>query len=78
MSAGFGKYKNKWYKPTTGIPTGGNISVQLANISIYYALSKSLFSKESMMTNIISTIRFIDDGGGIFNGTLEEFEAWKN
>ena len=25
MSAGFGKFRNKWYKPVTGIPTGGNI-----------------------------------------------------
>ena len=78
MSAGFGKFKGKWYKPATGIPTGGNISVQLANIAVYYALFRCLFSKPEMMKNIIDTIRFIDDGSGIFNGTLEQFNLWKN
>ena len=77
MSAGFGKFKGKWYRPATGIPTGGNISVQLANIAVYYALFKSLFSKQEMMRNIISTIRFIDDGAGVFTGTCEQFDAWK-
>ena len=38
MSAGFGKFKDKWYRPATGIPTGGNISVQLANIAIFVLL----------------------------------------
>ena len=78
MSAGFGKYKGKWYKPATGIPTGGNISVQLANIAVYYAIFRCLFSKREMKKNIIATIRFIDDGSGIFNGTLEQFNSWKN
>ena len=77
MSAGFGKFGKKWYRPATGIPTGGNISVQLANIAVYYALHMSLFSKPQMMKNIISTVRFIDDGSGIFNGTNDEFERWK-
>ena len=78
MSAGYGKFKNKWYKPVIGIPTGGNISVQLANIAVYYVLSKSLFSKRRMMRNIVSTIRFIDDGSGIFKGTIEDIVIWKN
>ena len=78
MSAGFGKFEEKWYKPITGIPTGGNISVQLANITVFYVMFKCLFSKEDMMNNIISTIRFIDDGSGIFKGSKEEFELWKN
>ena len=29
------------------------------------------------MTNIVSTIRFIDDGGGVFTGTIEEFVNWR-
>ena len=78
MSAGFAKFENKWYKPKTGIPTGGNLSVQLANIAVYYAMHKCLFSKVDMMRNILSTIRFIDDGSGIYKGTEEEFNNWKN
>ena len=78
MSAGFGKFEEKWYKPITGIPTGGNISVQLANIAVFYAMYKCLFCKEEMMDKIISTIRFIDDGSGIFKDSKEEFDIWKN
>ena len=78
MSAGFGKFEGKWYKPITGIPTGGNLSVQLANITVFYVMFKCLFSKEDRMDKIISTIRFIDDGSGIFKGSKEEFEVWKN
>ena len=78
MSAGFGKFEGKWYKPITGIPTGGNLSVQLANITVFYVMLKCLFSNEDRMDKIISTIRFIDDGSGIFKGSKEEFEVWKN
>ena len=77
VKAGFGKFQNKWYIPKTGIPTGGNISVQLANISVFYALKFSLFSNQLMMENIISVKRFIDDGTGIFKGSSEEFDIWK-
>ena len=78
MTAGFGKFRKKWYRPATGIPTGGNISVQLANIAVFYALHMTLFSKPQMMRNIASTIRFIDDGSGIYICTADEFEIWKN
>ena len=78
MSTGFGKFGNKWYKPATGIPTGGNISVQLANIAVFYALHMSLFSTPQMMKNIVSTVRFIDDGSGVFKGTRDEFVTWKS
>ena len=77
LSAGFGKFQDKWYRPKTGIPTGGNISVQLANIAVFYALYNCLFSDEIMMEEIVSTIRFIDDGSGIYKGTEEEFVIWK-
>ena len=76
MSAGFGKFEEKWYKPITGIPTGGNLSVQLANIAVYYALYRCLFSKQDMMTKVMSTIRFIDDGAGIFIGSVADFNVW--
>ena len=77
MEAGFGKFDNKWYRPKTGIPTGGNISVQIANIAVFYAIKFSLYSNEDMMKDIVSTKRFIDDGTGIFSGSMEEFNSWK-
>ena len=41
-------------------------------------MHKSLFTNQEMMDKIISTIRFIDDGSGLFMGLKEEFEAWKH
>ena len=78
MSAGYGKFENKWYRPKTGITTGGNMSVQLANIAVFYAIFESLFSKQDMMSHITSVKRFIDDGTGIFTGSEEEFHTWKS
>ena len=31
-----GVYKDNWYRPVNGIPTHGSLSVQLANIAVYY------------------------------------------
>ena len=53
MSAGFGKFQDKWYRPKTGIPTGGNISVQLANIAVFYALYIYLFSDVNCSHSIL-------------------------
>ena len=78
MESAIGIYKGKWYKPKEGIPTGGNISVQLANITTYYVLSKCLYSKPKMVHNITSLKRFIDDGAGIYKGSSRQFQSFKS
>ena len=71
-------HKGKWYKPVDGIPTGGSLSVQLANIAVFYVLHLTLYSNESLMCHIHSIKRFIDDETGFFSGTMIQFESWKN
>ena len=77
MQSAVGHHKDKWYKPVNGIPTGGSLSVQLANITVFYVLDKILYSKDHMMQRIHSMVRFIYDGAGLFNGSIRQFHAWK-
>lgn len=77
MKSAVGLHKEKWYKPINGIPTGGSLSVQLANIAVYHVLFTTLYSNYNLMQNIYSIKRFIDDGVGLFNGTLRQFDTWK-
>ena len=77
MQSAVGVHKDKWYKPINGVATGGSLSVQLANITVYYVLNKVLYSNEKMMQHIQSLIRFIDDGAGLFDGSIRQFDTWK-
>ena len=78
MRASFAKYKDSWYKAKKGIPTGGSMSVQIANITVFYVLSKCLYSSDEHMSYIHAMKRFIDDGTGIFKGSERQFISWKN
>ena len=78
MKSAIGTHKGKWFKPKKGIPTGGSLSVQIANIAVYYVLFDTLYSKTNLMQHIFAIRRFIDDGTGLFNGSLRQFTVWKN
>ena len=77
MKSAIGMYKGKWYTPIEGIPTGGSLSVQLANITVFYVLWQCLYSKDDLLEHIHSMKRFIDDEVGIFKGSLRQFNTWK-
>ena len=77
MQSAVGTHNGKWYKPVNGIPTGGSLSVQIANIAVYYVLSKEIYSDNNLMLHINSIRRFIDDGGGLFCGSLRQFDVWR-
>ena len=68
--------EEEWYEQRNGIPTGGSLCVQLANIAVFYAVNKLVYSKSNLMKNIIGVKRFIDDGAGFFNGTERTFNKW--
>ena len=70
------KYKNSWYRQNNGIPTGGSLCVQLANITVYYVMAKTVYNDPSMMENVGEIKRFIDDGGGFFFGDEQRFNNW--
>ena len=70
------KYDDSWWRQNNGIPTGGSLCVQLANITVFYVMSKKVYNTPNMMVNIQSIKRFIDDGGGFYLGTEDQFNAW--
>ena len=35
MQSAVGTHEGKWYKPVNGVPTGGSLSVQIANLTVY-------------------------------------------
>ena len=68
-----GQFEGCWYRQKKGVPTGGSLCVQIANIAVYYCLREVVYSDPTLMTNIVTTKRYIDDGGGFFEGTKRQF-----
>ena len=80
IESSFGVFKEEWYKALNGISTGSSISVQLANITVYYVLRKVLYRDEDLMKWVVGNgiKRFIDDGTGLFSGSLNDFDTFNN
>ena len=78
LSCLFARYGSCWYKGVKGIPTGGFLSVVLANITVYYALKAIIYDTPDTPKELIDLRRFIDDLGGLWKGTVEEFSDWEN
>ena len=76
LRASVAKYDEAWYKQRNGVPTGGSLCVQLANITVYYVMFKKVYSQPHMMRNVEEIRRFIDDGIGGFLGTEDQFTYW--
>ena len=76
LNSSIGVFENVWYVQNGGVPTGGTLCVQLANITVYSKMRKVVYSDPILMMNIKSTKRYIDDGAGAFMGTSEEFINW--
>ena len=70
------KYGENWWIQKNGIPTGGSLCVQLANITVFYVMSKKVYSDPNMMTHVLDKKRYIDDGGGLFLGTEDQYNDW--
>ena len=71
-------YRDECYKSKIGIPTGGSLSRQIADIFLHWIL----FSKMNPTLDTISAIRFwerfIDDCIGIWRGTRRSFLNFVN
>ena len=76
LKSSVGLFENNWYIQKVGIPTGGSLCVQLANIAVYYVLYMTVYSKPNLMEKIKSAKRYIDDGGGFFVGTARQYTEW--
>ena len=76
LRASVAKYNDTWWKQKNGIPTGGSLCVPLANITVFYVMSKKVYDVPDMMTMVLDVKRYIDDGGGFYVGNKEQFDSW--
>ena len=60
----------------SGVPTGGSLCVQLANIAVFSKLRKAVYSDSVLMKNVKAVKRYIDDGAGFYNGSTSDFTNW--
>ena len=69
-------YKDGVFKPKIGIPTGGSLSRQLADIFLHWLLFKKINTSTMNRAELLFWKRFIDDGIGIWRGTRRGFETF--
>ncbi|HAO14743.1 MAG TPA: hypothetical protein DDE71_04180, partial [Tenacibaculum sp.] len=43
IDSAIGEYRGKFYRPKGGCPTGGSLSVQIANVTVFFVLNKVLY-----------------------------------
>ena len=71
-------YKNQVFKPKVGIPTGGSLSRQIADIFLHWLLFKKIDTSIMTANELRFWSRFIDDGIGIWRGSRRSFDAFIN
>ena len=76
LKSSIGVFEDTWYKQNGGVPTGGTLCVQLANIAVYSIMRKALYNKPELMEKVVAIKRYIDDGAGLFLGTAKDFSIW--
>ena len=78
LRASIGKFKDQFYRQKQGVPTGGSLCVQLANITVYYIMREAVYNKPLLMINVKEAQRYIDDGAGFYMGSQRSFVVWMN
>ena len=71
-------YRNECFKSKIGIPTGGSLSRQIADIFLHWILFIKMSPKLSLLEAIRFWKRFIDDCIGIWRGTQRSFINFVN
>ncbi len=69
-------FKDEVYKPKVGIPTGGSLSRQIADVFLHWLLFKKIDTSIMNRTELKFWKRFIDDGFGIWRGNKRTFIAF--
>ena len=64
LKSAVGKYAGRWYRQKKGIPTGGSLCVELANITVFYVMRKVVYNNSQLMKHVVHLKRYIDDGAG--------------
>ena len=76
LRSSVGCYEDQWYAQKNGVPTGGSLCVQLANITVYYIMHKCVYDNPKLMKRVCALKRYIDDGAGFFSSTERKFNQW--
>jgi hypothetical protein len=71
-------YQDKCFKSKIGIPTGGSLSRQIADIFLHWILFIKMTPKLSAIQAILFWKRFIDDCLGVWRGTKRSFLNFVN
>ena len=64
------------FKPKVGIPTGGSLSRQIADVFLHWLLFKKIDTSLMNPNELKFWRRFIDDGLGIWRGSRRSFETF--
>ena len=72
LNSVYAKLGDSWFKMSDCVPTGHTLSVNLADIAVYYAFNTLVYSKEEVMSFIDSVARFVDDMTMVWVGSEEE------
>ena len=71
------EFRGFLFRQLKGLATGGSLIVEIANITVYFVLKKTVYSDQSLMKNITDIKRYIDDGVGIHSMTKRSFASWR-
>ena len=74
LDAAVAKFGGRWYQSTGGVATGGKLCVYVANIVVYWAFNKVIYSQPCNF--LVYFYRFIDDGTGGWCGEPVQFFRW--
>ena len=72
-STSYVTYQDKCYKSKVGIPTGGSLSRQIADIFLHWIMFIKMTPNLSLIQAIRFWKRFIDDIIGVWQGTKRSF-----
>ena len=74
LESTYAKYGRWWYKQMDGVATGGTLSVHVANIAVFRVLNMIIYSRPHIQIDFF--VRFVDDGTGVWSGSLDSFYWW--
>ena len=64
LRSSIGCFEDNWCVQKNGVPTGGSLCVQLANITVFYVMNKYVYNDDSLMKPVRTIRRYINDGAG--------------
>ena len=74
LDAAVAKFGGRWYQFSGGVATGGKQCIYVANIVVYWAFKKVIYSQPCRF--LVYFYRYINDGAGGWSGEPVQFFRW--